>query len=146
MRFDLVTVVVFGLIATVAILGLDRAGLLRDKPVRQSRVSAPVTPPATVQPAAPAAATPQFVTDEEPDDLPPGEHRDLTFYTCTACHGFKIVSQQGQTRERWESTIDFMVERHKMPTPSAEVRSAVAEYLFANWPPRRRAPVNPFLR
>jgi hypothetical protein len=41
-------------------------------------------------------------TDESPEDLPAGNGREETFYACTACHGFKIVAQQGLTRGGWD--------------------------------------------
>ena len=40
--------------------------------------------------------------DETPEQYPGGENRDDTFYFCTACHGFKIVAQQGMSRGRWD--------------------------------------------
>jgi hypothetical protein len=143
-RLTFTGVVIAGLVTSVAILGLDRAGGLRDRPA-PAQTAAPVSPPRPA-PAPIVAAAPRFVTDERPEELPPGEHRELVFYACTACHGFKIVNQQGQTKQQWDSTIDFMIERHKMPVPSAVDRAAMVEYLAASFPQRRRAPANPFLR
>jgi len=38
----------------------------------------------------------QFVPrDENPEDFPAGAGRDDTFFACTACHGFKLIAQQG---------------------------------------------------
>ena len=34
-------------------------------------------------------------TDEAPEDYPAANGREETFYACTACHGFKLVAQQG---------------------------------------------------
>jgi hypothetical protein len=41
----------------------------------------------------------QFIpSDETPEQFPAGPGREDTFYACTACHGFKIVAQQGTAR------------------------------------------------
>ena len=45
-------------------------------------------------------------TDETPEDLPAGDGREETFYACTACHGFKIVAQQGLTRTQWDDSLN----------------------------------------
>jgi len=100
--------------------------------------------------AAPAAAAAQGVTprDESPADYPAGPGRDQTFYTCTACHGFKLVAAQGQARGQWEDTLDFMTKRHNMPPLEGNDRKIVLDYLEATFPPRR-APggfQNPFLK
>jgi hypothetical protein len=50
--------------------------------------------------------------DESPQDFPAGLGRDETFYACTACHGFKLVAQQGMTRAQWEDSINLMIRRH----------------------------------
>jgi hypothetical protein len=100
--------------------------------------------------AAPVAAAAQVVTprDETPADYPDGPGRDQTFYTCTACHGFKLVAAQGQARGQWEDTLDFMTARHSMPKLEGNDRKIVLDYLEASFPPRR-APggfQNPFLK
>jgi len=86
--------------------------------------------------------------EEEPEQYPAGEHRDDTFYFCTACHGFKIVAQQGQSRERWSETFDVMVSRHGMVDVQGEQRGQMLDYLATAFP-ERRAPggwKNPFER
>jgi hypothetical protein len=84
---------------------------------------------------------------ETPEAYPAGPHRDQTFYTCTACHGFKIVAAQGMSRERWDETVTWMTERHKMPKLEGEEREKVLDYLASAFPERPRAPggwTNPF--
>ena len=84
---------------------------------------------------------------ETPEAYPAGPHRDETFYTCTACHGFKIVAAQGMSRERWDETVTWMTERHKMPKLEGEERDKVLDYLASAFPERQRAPggwTNPF--
>jgi hypothetical protein len=86
--------------------------------------------------------------EEAPEQYPAGTHRDDTFYFCTACHGFKIVAQQGQTRERWSETIDIMASRHGMVDVQGEQREQMLDYLSKAFP-ERRAPggwKNPFER
>ena len=75
--------------------------------------------------------------EETPEQYPAGAHRDDTFYFCTACHGFKIVAQQGMSRERWNETFDFMVKRHNMVDVQGEQRDQMLDYLTAAFPERR---------
>src|SRR5690349_17473390 len=88
-------------------------------------------------------------TDESPDDLPPGNGRDETFYLCTACHGFKIVAQQGMTRAQWDDSLNWMTTRHGMNPLEGADRGLVLDYLEAHYPPTApaggRGSPNPFL-
>jgi hypothetical protein len=90
--------------------------------------------------AAPAVAqAPAFTpSDEKPEDFPAGPGRDDTFYSCTACHGFKLVAQQGQTRQQWDETLDWMTQKHNMPKPDDKLRNTMLDYLEATYPPRTR--------
>ena len=83
------------------------------------------------------AQVPQFVPrDENPEDFPAGPGRDDTFYACTACHGFKLVAQQGMNRRQWEESLQLMVDKHGMPALAAKERKVVLDYLEATYPPR----------
>jgi hypothetical protein len=88
--------------------------------------------------------------DENPEDLPAGPGRDETFYTCTACHGFKLVAQQGMARWQWEDSIELMVTKHGMNKLEGDDRKLVLDYLEKTYPPtaspRGRESPNPFLR
>ncbi len=75
---------------------------------------------------------------EQPEDYPDGPSREDTFYFCTACHGFKIVAQQGMSRARWNETLDFMVTRHKMPDVQGADREKMLDYLERAFPERRQ--------
>ena len=87
-----------------------------------------------------SAQTPQFVPrNENPEDFPPGPGRDDTFYSCTACHGFKLVAQQGMTRRQWEDSLVWMTEKHTMPPLPSKDREIVLNYLEATFPPRAPA-------
>ena len=89
--------------------------------------------------AAPAAA------QEEPGVLPPGPHRDETFYLCTACHSTQLITRQGMTRERWDETLHWMTEKQAMPALEGEDRQRVLDYLAASFPPKAPAGwQNPF--
>ena len=93
----------------------------------------------------------QFVPrDENPEDFPAGPGRDDTFYACTACHGFKLIAQQGMSRRQWEDSINLMIRRHNMPPLDAKDRERVLNYLETAYPPRAPAGrggwVNPFAK
>ena len=89
---------------------------------------------------APAVAQSTFTPrDESPEEFVAGAGRDETFYACTACHGFKLVAQQGMTRAQWEDSINLMVRRHNMPPLDDRDREVVLNYLEAAYPPRAPA-------
>ncbi|MBI3454110.1 MAG: hypothetical protein HY057_14990 [Rhodospirillales bacterium] len=92
------------------------------------------------------AATPATATEDEPENLPEGPGREETFYSCTACHGMAIVTQQGMSRARWDDTIDYMMARHGMPELDPADRKLVVEYLSVHFPSRQRGATNPFLK
>jgi mono/diheme cytochrome c family protein len=77
--------------------------------------------------------------DETPEEFVAAPGRDETFYTCTACHGFKLVAQQGLTRAQWEDSINLMIRRHNMPALDDKDRATVLGYLQAAYPPRAPA-------
>ncbi len=77
--------------------------------------------------------------DENPEDYPAGAGRDDTFYACTACHGFKLVAQQGMTRRQWEDSLQWMTDRHGMSPLPAKEQKVVLDYLEATFPPRQPA-------
>ncbi len=84
---------------------------------------------------------------DAPEDLPDGRGREEAFYSCTACHGFAIVVQQGMSRQRWDETLTYMTERHGMPPLEGADREMVLDYLSDHWPAKqRRGTANPFLR
>lgn len=100
--------------------------------------------------AAAAFAQPKTFTprDESPEEFTAGPGRDETFYACTACHNFKLVAQQGMSRQRWDEIITMMNEKHGMPLPDAKDRETLLNYLEAAYPPQaqeRGGWQNPFL-
>jgi hypothetical protein len=87
-------------------------------------------------------------TDESPEDLPAGNGREETFYACTACHGFKIVAQQGLSRAQWDDSLNWMTTKHGMNAIEGDDRKIILDYLEKNYPPRSkpgRGSPNPFL-
>ena len=99
----------------------------------------------------PATAQTGFTPrDESPEEFAAAACRDETFYACTACHGFRLVAQQGMTRAQWEDSINLMIRRHNMPPLDDKVREKVLTYLETAYPPRAPAGrggwVNPFAK
>jgi hypothetical protein len=82
------------------------------------------------QPAAP--------TEEAPDQYPALPYREDAFYFCSACHSFKLVAAQGMSRQRWDESLTWMVERHNMPDVQGEDRRKILDYLSAAFPERAR--------
>jgi hypothetical protein len=88
-------------------------------------------------------------SEESPKDYPVGVGREETFFSCTACHGFKIIAQQGMVRRQWEETLDTMVEKHNMPELDGKAREIILDYLESTFPPRATGKPgwqNPFLK
>lgn len=84
-----------------------------------------------------AQAQPAFEAKQENvETLPEGPGREETFYGCTACHNFSLVSAQGMTRRQWEDTIHLMVERHNMPELAQAEQKVMLDYLEKHYPPR----------
>lgn len=74
--------------------------------------------------------------DESPEEFAAGPGRDETFYTCTACHNFKLVAAQGLSRAGWDDSINLMIRRHNMPPPDQKDREVLLNYLETAYPPR----------
>jgi mono/diheme cytochrome c family protein len=72
---------------------------------------------------------PASAQDEDWDNLPPGEHRELVFALCSGCHSAKLVAQQGLNRHRWDKLLDWMIEEQGMAELDAETREQVLDYL-----------------
>jgi hypothetical protein len=130
-RLNFATLSVAVILATIVVLQLEKA---RRPPPRVAAAPAPAAPAQVAR-----------ATDETPEALPAGIGRDETFYLCTACHGTAIIRQQGMSRQRWDETFDWMMERHRMPDPGAADRALIVDYLAASFPPRQqRGRSNPF--
>lgn len=87
--------------------------------------------------AAAQAQAPAFAPkDERVEDLPEGEGREETFGLCSACHGYRIVSNQGMTRAQWDETLSWMTARHNMPDIQGAERDRILDYLAKAHPPK----------
>ena len=86
------------------------------------------------------AQSPAFTPrDERMEDLPAGPGREETFGLCTGCHGFRLVSNQGMSRERWDETLTWMTTRHNMPDVQGAERDLILAYLAQHYPPKAPA-------
>jgi mono/diheme cytochrome c family protein len=99
----------------------------------------------------PAMAQTTFTPrDESPDEFAAAAGRNETFYACTACHGFRLVAQQGMTRTQWDDSVNLMIRRHNMPPLDDKDRETVLNYLETAYPPRAPAGrggwTNPFAK
>lgn len=87
--------------------------------------------------------------DESPEEFAAAPGREETFYTCTACHNFKLVAQQGMNRRQWEEILVVMNEKHGMPVLEGKERETVLNYLATAYPQTTPAAgggwQNPFL-
>ncbi|RIA55225.1 hypothetical protein [Dichotomicrobium thermohalophilum] len=61
--------------------------------------------------------------------LPEGENKDLVYGVCSGCHSVNLVMQQGMTRKKWDSTLEWMYEQQGMPRLDEETESKVLDYL-----------------
>jgi hypothetical protein len=91
-----------------------------------------------LSPATEAAAQSTRVrpAEEAPEQYPAHPNREEAFYFCTACHSFKIVASQGMSRQRWDESLSWMVERHNMPDVQGEDRGKILDYLASAFPER----------
>ena len=83
-----------------------------------------------------------FGQQEERDwgGLPPGPGREEVHYTCTACHSIRMVTQQGLSRDRWDGTLDWMVEEQGMAEiEDAATRDLILDYLSTHLAPLAEA-------
>lgn len=79
---------------------------------------------------------------QEPEDInafPDFPGREESFGFCAACHGFRLVAQQGMTREQWVASFPWMIERHAMPELDPADRDVILDYLAKAFPPRAPA-------
>ncbi|HEX7927372.1 MAG TPA: hypothetical protein VF678_07260 [bacterium] len=90
-----------------------------------------------------AGAAPAWAVDSI-DNMPPGEGRELTFAWCTACHGVKILLQQGMSAPRWDEKVQEMIDKNGMKLYDAQVRATIVAYLAKAFPERRARSTNPF--
>jgi hypothetical protein len=71
--------------------------------------------------------------------LPPGNGREQTFFTCSACHSLKTVTQQGLSAARWDEALVWMREEQEMPALEPRDRELIIEYLAEFYGEDRKA-------
>ena len=64
-------------------------------------------------------------------ELPEGPGKRLVQDICTGCHGLESVTSQRATRQGWESTVDYMIQRGA--TMKDEDVRVVVNYLTKNF-------------
>jgi cytochrome c len=84
-------------------------------------------------PALPAQAAGDGETDPFGSTWPAGPGRNLTGFTCSACHSLAIVKQQGLSRKSWDELLDWMVEEQGMGEPGPEQRKETLDYLATHF-------------
>ena len=67
-------------------------------------------------------------------DLPEGPGKRLVQEICTGCHGLESVTEQRASRQGWESTIDYMIQRGA--TVKDEDVRIMVDYLTKNFGPK----------
>ncbi|MCG9227784.1 c-type cytochrome [Vibrio diabolicus] len=61
--------------------------------------------------------------------LRPRENMELVAAVCSACHSLHMVTQQGLSRQRWDETLDWMIEEQGMDELPGDDREAILKYL-----------------
>src|SRR5258708_29390332 len=64
-------------------------------------------------------------------DLPDGPGKRLVQDICAGCHGLESVTSQRASRQGWESTVDYMIQRGA--TMKEEDVRVVVDYLTKNF-------------
>ncbi len=70
--------------------------------------------------------------------LPEGDNKDLVYGVCSGCHSIKLVMQQGMSRKKWDSTLEWMYEQQGMPRLDEETESQVLDYLAEHFGVEKR--------
>ena len=64
------------------------------------------------------------------DIVSTGPGREAVFYSCNGCHSLMLVTQQGMSRDRWDETLEWMVEEQGMnEIQDTTTRDLILDYL-----------------
>ena len=86
-----------------------------------------------------ASSAPALAEEDEFGGSPRAPGVEITYYTCSACHSFKLVAQQGLTKARWKDVLVWMVKEQEMePLPPSDL-TVVLGYLSKYYGPDRLA-------
>lgn len=61
--------------------------------------------------------------------LKPGKGNEVVSELCASCHSLRLVIQQGMNRERWEETLDWMVDEQGMDSIASDKKKIILDYL-----------------
>lgn len=75
-------------------------------------------------------------------DYPEGEGQQITYALCSGCHSFKLVAQQGMSRERWDETLHWMTEKQGMGVLHEDTHNQILNYLAQAFPENQSQPGN----
>jgi cytochrome c len=73
------------------------------------------------------------VDEQDWKGLPLGRGREQVFYSCQACHSLAIVKQQGLSRDSWDESLTWMVEKQAMPPLDPDDRKLILDYLATHY-------------
>lgn len=86
-----------------------------------------------------APGGPALAEEDELGGIPRGPGAEETYYLCSACHSFRLVAQQGLSRERWAEALVWMVEEQEMEQPEPADLELMIAYLTKYYGPDRLA-------
>ena len=86
-----------------------------------------------------APGGPALADEDELGGIPRGPGAEETYYLCSACHSFRLVAQQGLSRESWEEALVWMVEEQEMEEPEPAELQLILDYLAKYYGPDRLA-------
>lgn len=69
------------------------------------------------------------------DEMAAGGGREATYYTCSACHAIRLVTQQRLSRDRWDHLLDWMQAEQAMPPLADKERAEILDYLESHYGP-----------
>jgi cytochrome c len=67
--------------------------------------------------------------------LPPGPGQEEVYYTCSASHSIRLVTQQRLPRRRWDHLLDWMVDKQGMAALPPQDRTLILDYLATHLNP-----------
>jgi len=73
------------------------------------------------------------------EKIPPGPGSEEAFYTCSACHSFLLVAQQGLNKTGWNDVLTWMVEEQEMEPLEPADQKLILDYLTKYYGPDRLA-------
>lgn len=77
----------------------------------------------------------QSADDDPLAALPEGPGREESYYLCSACHDFTLVTQQRLSRARWDGLMEWMIAEQNMPPPDPAERAVILDYLATHYGP-----------